>query len=81
MTVSPVFEDGKAITPEVLKTCLETYVQAGLPTATFDAAQGGMQLPIVVANFMQGMFQACECACSWLRLLNPIECPYAAGLR
>lgn len=54
----PVFEDGKAITPEVLKTCLETYVQAGLPTATFDAAQGGMQLPIVVANFMQGMFQA-----------------------
>lgn len=54
----PVFEDGKAITPEVLKTCLETYVQAGLPTATFDVAQGGMQLPIVVANFMQGMFQA-----------------------
>ena len=54
----PVFEDGKAITPEVLKTCLETYVQAGLPTATFDAAQGGMQLPMVVANFMQGMFQA-----------------------
>ena len=54
----PVFDDSKAITPEVLKTCLQTYVQAGLPTATFDAAQGGMQLPIVVANFMQGMFQA-----------------------
>jgi len=54
----PVFEDGKAITPAVLKTCLETYVQAGLPTATFDAAHGGMQLPILVANFMQGMFQA-----------------------
>ena len=54
----PIFKDGQAITPDSLKVCLRTFVEAGLPTATFDHELGGMQLPVVVANFMQGMFQA-----------------------
>ena len=31
----PVFKDGNAITPDSLKACLKTFVEAGLPTATF----------------------------------------------
>ena len=54
----PVFEAGRAITPDSLKACLKTFVEAGLPAATFDASLGGMQLPMLVANFMQGIFQA-----------------------
>ena len=54
----PVFKDGQAITPDSLKACLKTFVEAGLPTATFDHDLGGMQLPVMVANFMQGIFQA-----------------------
>ena len=54
----PVFESGRAVTPDSLKACLKTFVEAGLPAATFDAALGGMQLPMLVANFMQGIFQA-----------------------
>ena len=54
----PVFEAGRAVTPDSLKACLKTFVEAGLPAATFDAALGGMQLPMLVANFMQGIFQA-----------------------
>ena len=46
------------ITPDSLKACLKTFVEAGLPAATFDASLGGMQLPMLVANFMQGIFQA-----------------------
>jgi alkylation response protein AidB-like acyl-CoA dehydrogenase len=59
-----------ALTPAVLKTCLETYVQAGPPTATFDTAHGGMQLPILVANFMQGMFQAANAPAAGYVLLT-----------
>ena len=54
----PIFEAGRAITPDSLKACLKTFVEAGLPAATFDASLGGMQLPMLVANFMQGIFQA-----------------------
>ena len=54
----PVFEAGRAVTPDSLKACLKTFVEAGLPAATFDASLGGMQLPMLVANFMQGIFQA-----------------------
>src|SRR6056300_754899 len=54
----PAFKDGQAITPDSLKACLKTFVEAGLPTATFDHDLGGMQLPVTVANFMQGIFQA-----------------------
>ena len=54
----PIFKDGQAITPDSLKACLKTFVEAGLPTATFDHDLGGMQLPVMVANFMQGIFQA-----------------------
>ncbi|MAA84839.1 MAG: acyl-CoA dehydrogenase, partial [Halieaceae bacterium] len=54
----PVFKDGQAITPDSLKACLKAFVEAGLPAATFDHDLGGMQLPVVVANFMQGIFQA-----------------------
>ena len=54
----PVFKDGQAITPDSLKACLKTFIEAGLPTATFDHDLGGMQLPVMVANFMQGIFQA-----------------------
>ncbi len=54
----PVFEAGRAVTPDSLKACLKTFIEAGLPAATFDASLGGMQLPMLVANFMQGIFQA-----------------------
>ena len=54
----PIFKDGQAITPDSLKACLKTFIKAGLPTATFDHDLGGMQLPVMVANFMQGIFQA-----------------------
>jgi len=54
----PVFEAGQAKTPAVLKKILSSFVEAGLPTATFDAELGGMQLPAVVTNLMQGIFQA-----------------------
>ena len=54
----PVFKDGQAITPDSLKACLKAFVEAGLPAATFDHDLGGMQLPVMVANFMQGIFQA-----------------------
>ena len=54
----PVFKDRKAITPDSLKDCLKTFVEAGLPSATFDHYLGGMQFPVMVANFMQGIFQA-----------------------
>ena len=54
----PVFEAGKAKTPAVLKKILNSFVEAGLPAATFDADLGGMQLPAVVTNLMQGIFQA-----------------------
>ncbi len=54
----PVFQDGQAITPDSLKACLKAFVEAGLPAATFDHDLGGMQLPVMVANFMQGIFQA-----------------------
>ena len=36
----PVFEAGRAITPDSLKACLKTFVEAGLPAATFDASLG-----------------------------------------
>ena len=54
----PVFEDGQAKTPPILKKILKSFVDAGLPTASFDTDLGGMQLPALVSNFVQGIFQA-----------------------
>ena len=54
----PIFKDRKAIIPDSLKACLKTLVIAGMRTATSDHHLGGMQLPVMVANFMQGIFQA-----------------------
>jgi len=53
----PVFKDGQAITPDVLKACLKTFVAAGLPTATFDHDLGGMQLPVMVAILCRVFFK------------------------
>ena len=75
----PVFKDGQAITPDSLKSCLKTFVEAGLPTATFDHDLGGMQLPVMVANFMHGLFQAANApATARLRSRN---CSRAQSLR
>ena len=54
----PVFQDGQAKTPPILKKILKSFVDAGLPTASFDTELGGMQLPALVSNFVQGIFQA-----------------------
>ena len=36
----PIFEAGRVVTPDSLKACLKTFVEAGLPAATFDTSLG-----------------------------------------
>lgn len=52
----PEYVDGKVeIIPEV-KQAIDAYQEAGLFTASFDAEQGGMQLPAMVHQALNGMF-------------------------
>ena len=77
----PVFKDGKAITPDSLKTCLKTFVEAGLPTATFDHDLGGMQFPRHGGQLYAGYFSGGQCTCYWLHIPDILQCPHVAGLR
>jgi alkylation response protein AidB-like acyl-CoA dehydrogenase len=47
-TQEPKLVDGEVVTPAELKPALKAYCDAGLLSAGFDEAQGGMQLPFVV---------------------------------
>jgi len=54
----PRFENGQALTPDSLKDCVTAYRDAGLCGATFGHDVGGLQLPCVVTNLMQGILMA-----------------------
>ena len=51
----PQFIDGKAVTIPEVKQALTAFREAGLFTSTFDVSDGGMQLPFVVSQAMNGM--------------------------
>lgn len=54
----PRFDNGQALTPDSLKDCVRAYREAGLCGATFGHDVGGLQLPCVVTNLMQGILMA-----------------------
>jgi len=66
----PEFVDGKVhIIPEV-KAALDAFIEAGLPAAAFDEAQGGMQLPYVICQAMAFIFGAANVSTSAYPLLS-----------
>jgi alkylation response protein AidB-like acyl-CoA dehydrogenase len=54
----PRFDNGQALTPASLKDCVTAYRDAGLCGATFGHDVGGLQLPCVVTNLIQGILMA-----------------------
>jgi butyryl-CoA dehydrogenase len=52
----PQFVDGKVETIPELKEAINAYREAGLCTSAYDADVGGMQLPCIVDQALNGMF-------------------------
>ncbi len=66
----PVFEAGRVkIIPEV-KQALDAFIAAGLPSASFDAEYGGMQLPYAVTQAMAFIFGAANVSTSAYPMLS-----------
>ena len=55
----PKFVDGKVETIPELKEAINAYQEAGLCTSAYDSEIGGMQLPWMVDQALNGMFVCC----------------------
>ena len=54
----PRYVDGRAITIPEIKEALDAFVEAGFMGARFDAEDGGLQIPFVVASAVSAIFGA-----------------------
>lgn len=54
----PKFDGRRVEIVSEVKAALDQYVEAGLMGATFDAKDGGLQLPVVVGQACQALFSA-----------------------
>src|SRR5215469_16807892 len=60
----PQFVSGKVQMPPEAAVALRAYAEAGLFASSFDEADGGMQIPYLLANAMNGMFSCANTALS-----------------
>ena len=58
----PRIEDGRAWTIPETKAALAAYNEASFTAATFDAADGGLQLPMLVAKACTAVFSSANVA-------------------
>lgn len=58
----PQFIDGRVVLIPEIKSALQLYIDAGLMGASFDEADGGLQVPVVISQALSAMFYGANIA-------------------
>jgi alkylation response protein AidB-like acyl-CoA dehydrogenase len=66
----PRFEDGRVLIIPQVKRALQAFCEAGFIAASFDAALGGMQLPVAVAQAAAALFKGANIGTEGYALLT-----------